>query len=79
MKDWLIVQRISQEIAVLELENRESLELPLAVLPEGTKENDVLYLDSGRLYIDTEETERRQGCNVALFRSLFNTKEEKEE
>lgn len=54
-----IIDRFEGEIAILELENRERLELKREHLPREAKEGDVIVQIDGQYTIDQEETQRR--------------------
>ncbi|MBS6511532.1 MAG: DUF3006 domain-containing protein [Clostridiales bacterium] len=61
------VDRIEQDIAVIELENGETLSLPYALLrPLQAKEGDVL-----QLCIDEEETIQRRERVASLLKDIF--------
>ena len=74
-----IIDRIEENIAVLELEDRKSLEIPVTLL-RGVKEGDVLYIElseNGELnkyFIDREETDRRQKPASERLKKLFQNK-----
>ena len=70
MEFWSI-DRLEGSFAVCEGENRQRKESPLADLPEGVKEGDVLRLADGMYQIDREETERRREENRRLLESLL--------
>lgn len=59
------VDRIEGDIAVIEIAIGKTVNLPLAALPEGTKEGTVL-----RLSIDREAEATRQKKNRSLFDRL---------
>ena len=58
-----VIDRIEGEIAVVEIAEGKTVNLPLSALPEGVKEGTVL-----RLSIDREEEARRR----KKIRSLFD-------
>ena len=63
----ITVDRIEQDIAVIELENGEMLSLPYALLrPLQAKEGDVL-----QLCIDEEETAQRRERVASLLKDIF--------
>ena len=74
-----IIDRIEENIAVLELEDKKSLEIPVTLL-HGVKEGDVLYIElreNGELnkyFIDREETDRRQKSASERLKKLFQNK-----
>ncbi len=70
MEFWSI-DRIEENFAVCEDENRQRLEIPRDRLPEGAKEGDVLRLTDGGYEIDREETARRREENRRLLESLL--------
>ena len=59
------VDRIEGDVAVIEIAVGKTVNLPLASLPEGTKEGSVL-----RLSIDREAEATRQKKNRSLFDRL---------
>lgn len=71
-REYVIVERIVEDIVLLELANRQQLSLPLVVLPQPLREGDCLYLSGGRFYIDKEETERRRQSNARRLNSLWD-------
>ena len=66
-----IVDRIEDNVAVLEGEDGDMTDVKLAELPEGVKEGDVLELKEGRYRIDCARTQNRREQMEDLFRSLF--------
>lgn len=63
----ITIDRIEGEIAIVELENGETLNLPFALFaPLGAKEGDVL-----RISIDAEETAQRKAHIASLLQGLF--------
>lgn len=65
------IDRITDGIAVLELENREHLEVPAKKLPPSAKEGDCLnMLEDGTLSVNEDETARRRQKNAELFKKL---------
>ena len=56
----LIVDRIEEEIAVLEKEDMTHMYVKLCELPAGTKEGSVLIFDGTSYAVDTEEEEIRR-------------------
>lgn len=72
---YIIVDRIENGIAALELEGRAMQMLPLSLLPEGVAEGDVLLERDGRYIIDRAETSRRREENRRLFERLRGNRE----
>lgn len=70
MEFWSI-DRIEENFAICEGENRQRLEIPRDRLPEGAKEGDVLRLTGGEYQIDRAETNRRREENRRLLESLL--------
>lgn len=70
MEFWSI-DRIEENFAICEGENRQRLEIPRDRLPEGSKEGDVLRLTGGEYQIDRAETNRRREENRRLLESLL--------
>jgi hypothetical protein len=65
------VERITEDIAVLELENRGRIEIPAKKLPPSAKEGDCLNMsETDELSLNEEETARRRKKNAELFRRL---------
>ena len=61
-----IIDRFEGEFAVVELENREMINLPICIIPQGTKEGDIL-----KIIIDQEETTSRKRRIEEKFKRLF--------
>lgn len=72
---YLIVDRIENGIAALELEGRSMQMVPLSLLPEGVAEGDVLLEREGRYTVDRAETIRRREENRRLFERLRGGRE----
>jgi len=53
------VDRIEGDVAVLSGDGGETVNVPLASLPEGVREGDVLRYDDGVWVPDPDETARR--------------------
>lgn len=70
MKFWSI-DRLEGSFAVCEGDDRQQKEIPLADLPEGVNEGDILCLVDGEYRIDREETQRRREENRRLLESLL--------
>lgn len=56
----LVVDRIEEEFAVCEKENRQMVNIPLKDIPFIVKEGDVLIVEETSYKFDFEETERRK-------------------
>jgi hypothetical protein len=63
--EW-IIDRIEEDIAVVEISAGNMLDIPLSALPEGVSEGDVITLD-----INREAKELRQERINDLMDSLF--------
>lgn len=61
------IDRFEGEYAIVELEDREMVEIPRIILPSGAKEGDILNIS-----IDEDETEIRRRRIQAKFNSLFS-------
>ena len=70
MPERLSVDRIENDIAVLECEDRIMRMIPLSLLPSGLKEGDMLLERGGKYTIDQDETSRRREYNKSLFDRL---------
>jgi hypothetical protein len=67
----VVIERIIADIAVLELDNREHIEIPAKKLPPSAKEGDCLNMsENGALSLNTEETAIRRKKNADMFRGL---------
>jgi len=67
----LIVDRIEEEYAVCEKEDRTMIELKLDSLPYGVKEGTVLNLENGKVFIDEAETLNKKRAAQKLLDNLF--------
>ena len=68
----LIVDRITQGIAVCETEDQTFIKLPLSHLPENTREGSVLIALDGVYTLDTAEEAARRKALFALQNQLFD-------
>lgn len=66
-----IIDRFEEDIAVIELENRETLNLPRHLLPVEAQEGDVVYGEEGVYRIDQEETKKNKEDISKLMDSLW--------
>lgn len=66
----LIVDRISQGIAVCELGDGSFISIPLEKLPPEVEEGDCLTEMDGVYSIDTEETHRRREYLQSMLKRL---------
>lgn len=66
-----VVDRIEENVAVLECENGEFANFDLKALPKNIKEGDVLNFENGSCFLDKDETERRNQKIRNLMNSLF--------
>jgi hypothetical protein len=67
----VVIERIIEDTAVLELETREHVEVPANKLPPSAKEGDCLNMsETGELSLNEEETAKRRKKNADLFRRL---------
>jgi hypothetical protein len=60
------IDRFEDNYAVVELEDRTMLSMPISLVPEGAKEGDVISIE-----IDNQETERRKGRIKSLMDELW--------
>ncbi|AOY76720.1 DUF3006 domain-containing protein [Clostridium formicaceticum] len=60
------IDRFEGEYAVVELENRRTIDMPKSLVPEGAKEGDVL-----EIRIDREETDSRKKRIEELMEDLW--------
>ncbi len=65
------VDRIEENIAVLEDDDGKRKSVELHLLPEDTKECDVLFQDENGVFVkDDEEKERRQKLILEMLENL---------
>ncbi len=64
-----IIDRFEEDMAVVELEDGEMVDIPRQVLPRDAEEGDVLVI-----FIDIDETEARRRRIEDKFRNLFGKK-----
>ncbi|MPY68240.1 DUF3006 domain-containing protein [Deinococcus sp. SDU3-2] len=71
---WWVVDALEGRLARVELEDGQFVDLPLASLPRGVREGDVLRMEEQdgdfTLEIDHEETARRRGEAQAQLDAL---------
>lgn len=60
------IDRFEGELAIVELENREIIEIPKAILPMEAKEGDIIIIS-----VDEKETQDRKKRIQEKFESLF--------
>lgn len=67
-----IIDRFEVNIVVIELENRERIELPRELIPIEAREGDVVYEENGVYRIDPEETKKNKEDITKLMDSLWD-------
>ncbi len=67
----LTVERIYQDIAVLEKEDMSHIEVSTKLLPEGLKEGNVLIFNGFDYLIDTEAEAQARKRIIEKQRSIF--------
>lgn len=67
----LSVDRITDNIAVVEKDDMTHFEIDISVLPEGTKEGSILIYKNGIYTLDTDEEARRRSELFNKQRMLF--------
>jgi len=60
------IDRFEGELAIVELENREIIEIPKVILPMEAKEGDIIIIS-----VDEKETQDRKKTIQEKFESLF--------
>ncbi|TCU77300.1 DUF3006 family protein [Tissierella praeacuta] len=60
------IDRFEGELAIVELENREIIEIPKVILPIDAKEGDIIIIS-----LDEKETQDRKKRIQEKFESLF--------
>jgi len=71
MQTYLSVDRIENNLAVCELDDRTVQNIPLSHLPDNVQEGDILCLCNGEYIIDKQETMRRRNEALKLLKSLM--------
>lgn len=66
-----VIDRIEGDYAVVELEDRVTINIEISHLPEGLQEGDVIIEINGVYSIDTDETEKRKRNIEKLMGDLF--------
>lgn len=69
-----IIDRFEGNFAVIELENRETIDLPRHLLPLEAHEGDVVYEEEGVYRIDHEETKKAKEDISKLMDNLWDSK-----
>lgn len=62
----IIIDRFEGNFAVCELENKQMVNVPVAIIPNGAKEGNVISIE-----IDKEETGKRSKRISNLMNNLF--------
>jgi hypothetical protein len=62
----LIIDRFEGEFAIVELEDRSTVDIPKKIIPKEAREGDVLIVK-----IDTDETSKREERIKNLMNDLF--------
>ena len=71
----LIIDRITDGIAVCETEEQTFVKLPIELLPNGSKEGSVLLFQEGCFILQPEEEAERRRQMFELQSSLFEQEE----
>ncbi len=66
-----IIDRFEGRFAVCENENREMVNIPASMLPEGAKEGDVLEESGGSYFLNRDETEKARTEIEKLMDDVF--------
>lgn len=66
-----IIDRFEDAIAVVELDDKEIIDIPRQILPRDAKEGDVIIVSIGK-----EETEERRKRIEGKFRLLFEERDD---
>ncbi|WP_373576307.1 DUF3006 domain-containing protein [Parafannyhessea umbonata] len=66
-----IVDRLEGDVAVLEVDGYRYVDAPLAELPPGVREGDVLDGEPGSWVLNEDEKSRRLAQNANLMSRLF--------
>lgn len=57
---FAVIDRFEGMFAVLEMEDKSTVNIKRDAVPHGAKEGDVLSIDGGKIIIDMEETVKRR-------------------
>ncbi len=68
----LTVDRIDGDFAVCENDDCGTINVPLAMLPEGVREGDIVEYTGGAAKVATNETEKRRAEIEALQNEIFS-------
>lgn len=71
MMNKFIVDRIEEDVAVLETADKTFVNIPLSDLPCGVKEGQVLLFSDGRYLVDLSETAKRKEKIKSLLDSIM--------
>lgn len=55
-----IIDRIEQNIAICEDDNKKQIEIEVTKLPSNIKEGDIIKQEKGKYIIDEENTEKKR-------------------
>lgn len=66
-----IIDRIEENTAVCQREDRSVFTLPLSMLPQGAKEGDALYEENGIFKAAPDETNKRKERIRRKMKDLF--------
>jgi len=66
-----IIDRIEGKYAIVELEDRTTMDIDISLLPKDAKAGDVIYQEKGIYIIDREETIKRKKILNDLMNELF--------
>ena len=69
--DWLSVDRIENNIAVCEDENRKQKEIALESIDGTPREGDMIFWHEGKYHISAEETAKRREKILRIQKDLF--------
>lgn len=67
----LIIDRFEGNFAVCEMENKEIIDIERSRIPKEAKEGDILVINSDKIYISYEETEKRRSEIERLANELW--------
>lgn len=72
MQEYFVVDRIDNEYAVCEKEDRTFITLSLSELYPNVKEGDWILFENGCYIFDKDKTEEARNRNILLQNNLFN-------
>lgn len=75
MNNFYVVDRIENDVAVIECPDKSFINVSFSLLPKSTKEGSVLIKsDDGAFIVNEKEEKKRKNENLKLQNSIFTSK-----